>query len=473
MTNKKFLFIGMAVLLSASLFFLGCPTEEEEEETPPPAKTVEAALPASGASFQVVEVGTDDTAKLKVGTDEKWYPLGADAVSLAIRAIWDPNKPSAVADSMTLDGTESPKTAVAYTEALSAEVLALFTVTVGNPSANPAVPHKIEITGTALPSAATYSATATNLIVIDVGIPGSDNSGLPVFSIPNQGLGANATTTYAHIRLRVNNGASLVILADNSGYIGTEGGQTYGAGNPCADGYFNGGCVEVMAGGKLRDGAYEGFPLGANAIILNRFGSYLSVGPEPDSADATTTVNSTNDSYAAYYEGYLVGPITSTEADKPRIEWDATAQNGNSAASYLEVRPGAIATDAKLTVRKDVGLIYSVWFVDNAHITIDGTGATQQSPIHLAANESTGGTDFNFYAPTSQSTKVLITIKQYNWLDKRFLIATAANFDQSNHLISPSNSTDITISAPTAGNSVDYVDNSTGISGALVTPPAS
>jgi hypothetical protein len=37
MTNKKFLFIGMAVLLSASLFFLGCGGDEEEVGTPAPS----------------------------------------------------------------------------------------------------------------------------------------------------------------------------------------------------------------------------------------------------------------------------------------------------------------------------------------------------------------------------------------------------------------------------------------------------
>jgi cytoskeletal protein CcmA (bactofilin family) len=35
MTNKKFLFIGMAVLLSASLFFLGCPTDGDDDDPPP------------------------------------------------------------------------------------------------------------------------------------------------------------------------------------------------------------------------------------------------------------------------------------------------------------------------------------------------------------------------------------------------------------------------------------------------------
>jgi hypothetical protein len=71
-----------------------------------------------------------------------------------------------------------------------------------------------------------------------------------------------------------------------------------------------------MAGGKLRDGAYEGFPLGSNAVILNRFGSYLSVGPESHNPDATAVWAT----YTAHYSGYLVGPAGGSDPDKPQIE---------------------------------------------------------------------------------------------------------------------------------------------------------
>jgi hypothetical protein len=46
---------------------------------------------------------------------------------------------------------------------------------------------------------------------------------------------------------------------------------------------------------------------------------------------------------------------------------------------FLEVRPGKIATDAKLIARKSIGVIYSVWFVGNASITINiGTRRTMR-----------------------------------------------------------------------------------------------
>jgi lipopolysaccharide export system protein LptA len=47
MTNKKFLFIGMAVLLSASLFFLGCDTGGDDDDPPPP--------PAKSAAENLVD----------------------------------------------------------------------------------------------------------------------------------------------------------------------------------------------------------------------------------------------------------------------------------------------------------------------------------------------------------------------------------------------------------------------------------
>jgi hypothetical protein len=189
------------------------------------------------------------------GNEIVWSHVEDEGLRNIFNAIYAPNAPG------TKDEIEDGKTTVDYTDEIGQAVLALFTVTVG------ADDDKIEIKGTALPVAETYSADKTNLIVIDIGNTGTDgetaNADLPKFYIPHKGLGS-IDGDYPHIRLRVNSGAELVILADNSAYV------TNGAGYPCDAGYFNGGCVEVMAGGSLRDGAYEGFPLGANAVILNR-----------------------------------------------------------------------------------------------------------------------------------------------------------------------------------------------------------
>jgi hypothetical protein len=401
-----------------------------------------AAAKPSNTAVQIVEYksGTsgDSFARLAFGGVDAWYNLTPSTLETVIRAIYEPNKPD------TTDTMESGKTAVSYTPALSAEVLKLFWIKIGAAGAV----NSIEIRDTALPAAGVHGASAIKPIVIDVGLPGSaDNSSLPTFYIPNQGLGSGAGN-YAHIRLRVNEGASLVILADNSGYIAN------GAGNSCPNGLFNGGCVEVMAGGKLRDGAYEGFPLGANAVILNRYGSYLSVGPHPDDNDAKGNMAET---YNAYYSGYLIGPANaSVEDDKPRIEWDT----GTNASRFLEVRPDKIATDAKLTVKKMVGLIYSVWFVDDAAVTV-ADGAV------LVTNESADSQDkdFNFYANTAGA---VVTIEATGTFDRRFLKKGAADAADSDFITASGES--ITISGTTTGTPVPYAAGTT-ITGFLVPDP--
>jgi hypothetical protein len=331
--------------------------------------------------------------------DSLWYYVNDEGLKNIFNAIYTPNAPN------TTDAIENDKTTVDYTEAISKAVLSLFTVTVGEKAT------KIEIKGKTLPDAPGNATPAgSKLIVIDVGQPGTDNAAanadLPKFYIPHQGLGSN-DGNYQYIRLRVNSGAKLVIEADNSGYTAN------GAGHPCEAGYFNGGCVEVMAGGKLRDGAYEGFPLGANAVILNRESSYLAVGSE-SSFDAST--NGYVPLYDRWYEGWLIGPAD--ETNKPRIVWNARGEVG-----YIEVRPGELAIDADVTVKKSVGLIYSVWFVDGTTVIIDALDDTGSLGINdagtdikgLAVNIGTGATTgtvpYLFYGNNNEDKNTSIIVK--------------------------------------------------------------
>jgi hypothetical protein len=428
--------------------------------------TVEYDVPGSetvaAGTYTIVAYGGGDTVTLKdaSGTEKLYYIGGTDAaLKNLIETIYTPNAPG------TTDTVETNKTAIAYTTTnkatVSDKVLGLFKIVVpasggsgggGGSGGSGTGTLKVNITGTDLPTEA--GASTTNLIVIDIGKPGVDNSPsggtLPTFYIPNQGLGAQSGS-YGHIRLRVNEGASLVIEADNTGYTGSGG----GAGHPCPNGYFNGGCVEVMSGGKLRDGAYEGFPLGANAVILNRYGSSLSVGPESVNNSSGTP------DYDKYYKGVLVGP----SSDNARIQWDTATED-----TYLEVRPGKIATNAKLTVKKSVGLIYSVWFVDNASLTIDVTSSGDEifsngngGYIHglMSREDAAANADYNFYGNSATS----ITISSGSFLDKRFLEAGARDLVAADILSSTT-----TISAPTTGASVEY-EAGTGITGILISYP--
>jgi hypothetical protein len=256
----------------------------------------------------------------------------------------------------------------------SEAILGLFHITIGADAAA----DGIELSGTALPAGAN--------IVIDIGIP-NETSQLPSVYIPYRGLGADGGD-YAHLRIRVNRGAELVILADNTGYI--EGGA----------GYFKGGTVEVMGGGKLRDGAYEGLPLGEDTVIISRLGSYLAVGPD----DTTNEL----------FTGWLLGP------QDARIQWDS----GDQTAGYIEFHEGKMALAAIVTVRKTLGLQSNVWFVGGAKITVD---IQEDNAVDGNRGIFANGGGFKFYGRKSAGGgeninpgNSIIEVKTDNYIDKRF-----------------------------------------------------
>ena len=265
-------------------------------------------------------------------------------------AVYTPNAPGST------DGIEPGKLAAAYTEAVSGAVLRLFKITVGSTAAD----DRIEIGGEVLPGAAAQPAVDKyHPVVIDVGLPGTPNSGLPVFYIHDRGLGTGGAD-YVHIRLRVNQGANLVIEADNDAEHASPDGA-------CPYGNLTGGTVEVMGGGALRNGAYRGFPLGQGSVIIARLGSRFATGPEsPDPPDPGRL---------GYDAAWLAGPIGENAA----LNWDAGDQNG----SFIEIRDGGtLAFDANLTLQKSLVLRYDVWFVNSPTLTIDAAAG-------LVAEDST------------------------------------------------------------------------------------
>jgi hypothetical protein len=438
-TNAQEFDAGATFAEGEHFLYLKVTAENETVKWYKIAITVVQNFPVGSAtSFTIVELFGGNVAELKIGNAAATKYAVSEALYSVLDAIYEPNKPEATADVLTLDEVSGgAKQAAPYDAALSAAVLGLFHVGV---KADGTV-EKIEIKGTTLPAVVTDKLT-----VIDLGKPGVANSGLPIFEIPDQELGeAEDDDGYAHIRLRVNKGAELVIQADNSSYIES------GSGNPCETGYFNGGCVEVMEGGKLRDAAYEGFPLGTEAVILNRNGSYLSVGPMPGSTDAT---GNAENAYNAYYAGYLLAPT----GNQARIEWDAA----NTAGNYLEVRDGQIATDAHLTVKTAIGLIYSVWFVNDAAVTIDNGG-------DLFANEQAG--DFNFYATAKSTPQTVITVSAGGKLDKRFLTNNSNQTQNVGKIEVAESGIAVVIKAPAANSPVAYGEG-TGITGTLIPVPS-
>jgi hypothetical protein len=282
---------------------------------------------SGSTSYAIAGLKKDNSTKCYLVTDTYFKTL--------FNTIYTPNAPS------TTDSIEKGKTTVAYDDTISKAVLPLFNIVLDGTDA---AKDKVNLTGTTLPTA--DGASSINLIIIDIGKPGENNSTLPKFYIPldsdsKKGTLGNGddTTGYGHIRLRVNNGAELVILADN----------TNGTKSSCPPGGFKNGAVEVMSGGKLRDGAYQGFPLGSGAVLINHYGSYLSVGPE----------GNTGQNGDVWWYGYLIGPAGNTMDTQPRIRW--TGGPGD----YLEVREGMLAFSGKATIQKTLGLIYSAWFIGN------------------------------------------------------------------------------------------------------------
>ncbi|MDR0400230.1 MAG: hypothetical protein LBH51_04735, partial [Treponema sp.] len=161
-----------------------------------------------------------------------------------------------------------------------------------------------------------------------------------------------------------------------------------------------------------------------NAVILNRLGSYLAVGPEPGSSDLQTAIGQ---AAAPFYAGWLIGP----QGSGARIEWDAGDQNGD----YIEVIEGKLAISANVTVKKTLGLIYEVWFVNGPRVTIDAAAdsVTIGGKKGLFAN---GGT-YKFYGTKSVSGGVntpsataSIVIKSGSVLEKEFLTSGTAGDGQ-------------------------------------------
>ncbi|MDR1971200.1 MAG: hypothetical protein LBQ46_04700 [Treponema sp.] len=340
--------------------------------------------PQSPAAYRVVYADSRGAAGLQPeGGDTAWCFVEDDSLNRIFNAIYSPN---------------------------AVNVRDLFRVTLGADEGD----DRLTITGT--PPA----KEGDGLTVIEVGLPGADNSGLPKFYIPYRGLGV-PDGDYAHIRLRVNRGAHLVIEANNNPYIAN--------GESCPAGYLKNGSVEVMGGGKLRYGAYKGSPLGENTVITARLGSYLAAGPESSFGPETAGYDPDRD---AYYRAWLIGPA----AAGPRISWDAGDQHGG----FIEFRrvgnEDRLAFDADLTVKKTVVLDRSVWFFRGPSLTVDAAGDTVTPVPGNGPPGLYAGGAYAFYGTTGMSggqnpsnEMAKVVIKQGSAVAKRLL--SGENTDSS------------------------------------------
>jgi hypothetical protein len=354
--------------------------------------------PAAAAEYGLAYYDGNGAAGLVSGGNTAWYYIADSGLQRIFNAVYSPNAPDKDPDTV-----EYGKTPVPYSVELSEKVVGLFNITVApDPGAD-----KIEIRGAGLP----VDAGSHGVIVIDIGMLGEDNSALPDFRIPHRELGT-AGQDYSHIRFRVNRGAYLLIEADNSDYLAN--------GNPCVYGYLTGASVEVMGGAKLRNGAYRGFPLGQDTIVIARLGSWFARGPVSSSGPEKAGYDENRDKW---YSGWLLGP---SEAD-PGIQWGGGDQNG----SYIEIREDKLAFDVDVTIRKSLILMCSVWFINGPTVTIAAAGSSLE--LNGKKGLFAGGGDYRFYGTASVSggqnpakPAAKIIIKSGNSLSTSFLTDTPA-----------------------------------------------
>jgi hypothetical protein len=307
---------------------------------------------AAGTEYTVVYADGYGAAGLHNGSETLWQYVEDPFWAALFAAVYIPNAPDST------DAAIWPQAAWPYDGEISRAALNLFRIR-GN-GTEPAA-CAVEIKGGGLPEAAGMGGN--HLIVVDIGLPGRDNSGLPVFIVPERGLGM-AGGRYEYLRFRVNRGAHVVVRADNSA----------GEGLPCPPGNAAGAAVEVMDYGKLRLGASEGYPLGEDVRIIVRLHGALALGPEG-------------------YAGWLIGPA----ALDPGIAWGTGDQNGDSVEFYGE----RMAFSANLTVQKTLRLRYSLWFVNGPTLTIDAGGGSLD--IDGQKGLFAGERGYRFYGTASTS----------------------------------------------------------------------
>ena len=320
------------------------------------------------AEYRVRYADGYGAAGLYDGTETAWYYIEPSPWRDLFNAIYTPNAPD------NADTAGSPKAPLPYTAEISRDVLDLFRIRAASGS------PQVEIKGITLPDFA--GKGPNHIIVIDFGLPGENNNSLPPFVIPSGELGTPGFS-YGHIRLRVNQGAELVIQDGVPGSLAR-------------------GVVEVMGGGRIR--AAEGEPLGEGSVVVARLLSSVTLGSD--------------------------GPFIAPAAESPFIAWGTGDQNGD----YFELRADRIAFTANIEVRKTLRLKQSLWFVNGPTLIID----TGKSSLTVDGRKGliAGDPNVKFYGTASVSggqnigtPAAEMQLRQGNALSRSFLTDDDADDD--------------------------------------------
>jgi hypothetical protein len=211
--------------------------------------------------------------------------------------------------------------------------------------------------------------TGSSNVFIHIGKPGSvDNSGLPPFAIAPGKLGkGTGDSDYVGTILQVNKGAYLDIESDQT-FASAFGNET----TTYTIGKFTGGSVYVEAGGKVRDSAYKGWPLGAGSTFTVKKGGFLTTGPGDKTGAARTSgnIDETTDSatqsiITAYFDGWLIGDgAGGNGTDAPVIKINLTD-------GFIGVNNTSVLLDGEATVQQPVSLFYDIWLAAASELTVN------------------------------------------------------------------------------------------------------
>jgi hypothetical protein len=398
MTNKKFLFIGMAVLLSASLFFLGCGGDEEEVGTPAPS-AAETLVDDLGGAAKAEASGT--TVTLKDNVELAKNVTVPDGVTLTIGAGYTLTVPAD--KTLTVTGTLN---GVGPTSKL---VLGAAVTVAGTELA----------AGTYVWDSAWFDETAYNAANALVATGGAlvgkaTSSGTTVTLTDNVTIAASSTTTVAvGVTLVVPSTKTLTV----SGILAVSGTVTVESGG-------------TLVGPGLTE---QGLPVEGNVITFTGTGKVeLEQGATGYYGETLFVSSSTSDGYYQWDSTASSSKVTLkggyvTEVTAGKVI--ARANTGIAGSTFIVVADGATLTIADsvvytvagtLTVKDGGTLIVPALTQqgtpDSGHVAYAGSGIVEleqgaagyYGASHLFISDSANAGDYQW---DSTATNSKVTLK--------------------------------------------------------------
>jgi uncharacterized repeat protein (TIGR02543 family) len=384
---------GTEVIIDATTLYKATATLSRPTTDTTIVKVVEAYI--GGSKYGFASLKTESNSNFpEAGT---WYYFDKDSntdkitgdIWPTVYAIYYANRPNAAK-------SYSPGAVIPFDADISKAILDAFKY-------NIAVDSKDDIVKLIKLADMDKDGNATKKLVVDLGIPNQENKGIADFEtgIATDAELGTVSGNYENTVIAVNSGAYLNIDSEQESTVGELG----------KNAKFLNGQVRVLEGGKARDSAYKGWPLSNNtdgSSINVEWGGYLAVWPgdhdgsgkdRPTDADGECTncedcaecedcedcadcaecedctecedcENCTDckESKTHAMDGWLIAPDKTANAF---ATWDTLDADGKGKGGVLEVIQYSLRLSGSATVKKSLGLIYSVYLTETANLTID------------------------------------------------------------------------------------------------------